>query len=453
MEKRPILALMYDFDKTLSPRDMQEYAFIPAVGMTAEDFWAECNRTMLEYQMDQILAYMYVMFKKARGKFLFTRDTLRELGREVALFPGVEAWFARVNRYAEERGLRPEHYIISSGLKEIIEGTPIAREFEKIYAAEYCYDENNEPFWPAMAVNFTSKTQFLFRVNKGVFDVTDNDRLNEHMPEEKRRVPFRNMIYIGDGLTDVPCMRLVRSNGGHSIAVYQSSRERVNEMLLQGRVDYVLQADYSPGGELEQTVFSVVDQVAAENRTLRLHIESKERAQKEQEEKRRREWEASRKKGGCPMSEIHYAIYAYPFCSLKIGCTDEAIVSITFTTEPSGGELSKLSARADAQLKEYFAGTRKCFDLPLAPTGTEFQKKVWQALQSIPYGETRSYKQLAEELGNDKAARAVGGALNKNPLAIVVPCHRVLGSNGSLTGFAGGTALKAALLKLERKEA
>lgn len=295
MNEQPILAIMYDFDKTLSPRDMQEYAFIPAVGMTGEDFWMECNKTMRENQMDQILAYMYVMFKKAKGKFLFTRDTLRDLGKDVALFPGVKDWFRRINLYAEKRGLKPEHYIISSGLKEIIEGTPISHEFERIYAAEYCYDENNEPCWPAMAVNFTSKTQFLFRVNKGVFDVTDNDRLNEFMPEEKRRVPFRNMIYIGDGLTDVPCMKLVRANGGHSIAVYQDSRERVNDMLMQGRVDYVLRADYSKKSELEETVFAVIDQVAAENRTRSLHVESKERAQQEREEKRKRAWEESRR--------------------------------------------------------------------------------------------------------------------------------------------------------------
>lgn len=295
MTKQPILALMYDFDKTLSPRDMQEYAFIPNVGMTDEDFWAECNHAMREHQMDQILAYMYVMYKKAQGRFLFTRETLQNLGKEVALFPGVKDWFQRVNRYAEKQGLKPEHYIISSGLKEIIEGTPIAHEFERIYAAEYCYDENNVPFWPAMAVNFTSKTQFLFRINKGVFDVTENDRLNEFMPEEKRRVPFRNMIYIGDGLTDVPCMKLVRSYGGHSIAVYQDNRERVNDMLMQGRVDYVLKADYSKKSELEETVFSIINQVAAENRTRFLHVESKERAQREREEKRKQEWEASRK--------------------------------------------------------------------------------------------------------------------------------------------------------------
>ena len=279
MPEKPVLALMYDFDRTLSPRDMQEYAFIPAIGMTPEAFWGECNRMMHDNNMDQILAYMYVMFKKAKGKFLFTRDTLRSLGKDVALFDGVAGWFRRVNDYAEKRGMKAEHYIISSGLKEIIEGTPIAKNFEQIYAAEYCYDDNGEPCWPAMAVNYTSKTQFLFRVNKGVFDVRENDGLNEFMPEDKRRVPFRNMIYIGDGLTDVPCMKLVRTNGGHSIAVYQDKKEKVNELLLQGRVDYVLKADYSKGSSLEKAVFAVIDHAAAVNTTTAMHVFSMEQAQ------------------------------------------------------------------------------------------------------------------------------------------------------------------------------
>ena len=285
MSERPILALMYDFDKTLSPRDMQEYAFIPSIKMTPSDFWAECSRTMSENNMDQILAYMYVMFKKAKGKILFTRETLSALGKDVELFDGVKTWFKRVNSYAEKHGMKAEHYIISSGLKEIIEGTPIAGNFERIYAAEYCYDENGVPCWPAMAVNYTSKTQFLFRINKGVLDVTENDGLNEFMPEYMRRVPFRNMVYIGDGLTDVPCMKLVRTNGGHSIAVYQDSKEKVNNLLLEGRVDYVLKADYSKGTELEKAVFAIIDKAEAVNRTIEMHVQNLEQAKVETKEK------------------------------------------------------------------------------------------------------------------------------------------------------------------------
>jgi len=284
MEKRPILAIMYDFDHTLSPRDMQEYGFIPDLGMEADAFWHKCVTAMKQNQMDQILAYMYMMLEEAKGKLIVNRSMLRALGKDVQLFDGVSDWFARVNEYARSRGLQPEHYIISSGLKEIIEGTPIAKEFKEIYAASFCYDEHGVACWPAMAVNYTSKTQFLFRVNKGVLDVTEHRALNEFMPEEKRRVPFSNMIYIGDGLTDVPSMKLTKLNGGHSIAVWQENEWVSNEMLLEGRVDFAVKADYSKGSEMEKTVFAVIDQIAASAKTAQMHVDACDRAKRTQEE-------------------------------------------------------------------------------------------------------------------------------------------------------------------------
>lgn len=284
MEKTPILAIMYDFDHTLSPRDMQEYGFIPDLGMEADVFWTKCLKAMKRNQMDQILAYMYMMLEEAKGKLIVNRSMLRALGKDVQLFDGVSDWFARVNEYARSRGLQPEHYIISSGLKEIIEGTPIAEEFKEIYAASFCYDEHGVACWPAMAVNYTSKTQFLFRVNKGVLDVTEHRALNEFMPEEKRRVPFSNMIYIGDGLTDVPSMKLTKLNGGHSIAVWQENEWVSNEMLLEGRVDFVVKADYSKGSEMEKTVFAVIDQIAASAKTAQMHVDACDRAKRTREE-------------------------------------------------------------------------------------------------------------------------------------------------------------------------
>ncbi len=278
MAEKPIFALMYDFDKTLSPRDMQEYAFIPDLGMQAEEFWAKCKELELNNNMDQILSYMYVMLREARGKKLLTRDTLSALGKGVELFNGVESWFGRVNAYAEKLGMQAEHYIISSGLKEIIAGTSIAHEFKEIYAAAYLYDEDMVPVWPAMAVNYTSKTQFLFRINKGVLSVTDSKGLNEFMPEDKRRVPFRNMVYFGDGFTDVPCMKLVRENGGHSVAVYQNDKSYADDLLLRGRVDFGINADYSPDSQMEKTVFALLEQAAAVNATMNLHISSLETA-------------------------------------------------------------------------------------------------------------------------------------------------------------------------------
>ncbi|MZQ75388.1 MAG: methylated-DNA--[protein]-cysteine S-methyltransferase [Peptoclostridium sp.] len=112
-------------------------------------------------------------------------------------------------------------------------------------------------------------------------------------------------------------------------------------------------------------------------------------------------------------------------------------------------EETELLNEAAKQLVDYFAGKRKDFELPLSPEGTEFQKLVWEALRTIPYGETRTYKQIAEQIGNPKACRAVGMANNKNPISIIVPCHRVIGSNGRLVGYGGGIELKKKLLELE----
>lgn len=265
MNQKPIVAIMYDFDKTLSPKDMQEYGFISGLGMDSDEFWEKSRINMVTHNMDQILAYMLTILQEAKDKMLLTRDVFNELGKDVKLFNGLNTWFKRVNEYGEKLGVEVEHYIISSGLKEIIEGTEIAREFKEIYAAGYCYNDKNIPIWPAMAVNYTSKTQFLFRINKGVLDVTEHKGLNESTPEDKKRVPFRNMIYIGDGLTDVPCMKLVKGNGGNSIAVYYEEKETADSLIAQGRVDFAVKADYSENSEMEEIIFAILDQIRAVN--------------------------------------------------------------------------------------------------------------------------------------------------------------------------------------------
>jgi 2-hydroxy-3-keto-5-methylthiopentenyl-1-phosphate phosphatase len=271
MNKKPIVAIMYDFDKTLSPKDMQEYGFISELGMKSEDFWEKSRVNMVNHNMDQILAYMLTILQEAEGRMLLTRNVFNEMGRHVKLFDGLDTWFDRINSYGDKLGLKIEHYIISSGLKEIIEGNEIAHNFKEIYAAEYCYNEKNVPIWPAMAVNYTSKTQFLFRINKGVLDVTEHKGLNESTPDDKKRIPFSNMIYIGDGMTDVPCMKLVKINGGHSIAVYHDDRCITDSLISQGRVDFVVNADYSENSEMEKTVYTILNQIAALNKVLELH--------------------------------------------------------------------------------------------------------------------------------------------------------------------------------------
>lgn len=266
--RKPIVALMYDFDKTLCTKDMQEYAFIPKLGMDASDFWRETNELTDREEMDNILAYMFTMVEKAREKKLtVSRDTFQEMGKKVKYFDGVQDWFQRINDFAESNDVRIEHYIVSSGIKEIIEGTSIAKYFKKIYACEFMYDYTGSIQWPKIAVNYTAKTQFLFRINKGVLKVDSKSAkaLNEYTPENERRVPFRNMVYIGDGLTDVPCMKLVKSNGGQSIAVYDESqgKEAAERLKKDDRVNFVAPADYSAGSDMETIVRAIIKKIQA----------------------------------------------------------------------------------------------------------------------------------------------------------------------------------------------
>ena len=276
MKQKPIVAIMYDFDKTLSPKDMQEYGFIDGLGMNSEEFWEKSRLNMVNHNMDQILAYMLTILQEAKGRMPLTRSLFNELGRDVKLFDGIETWFERINLHGEKLGLEIEHYIISSGLKEIIEGTEITNRFKEIYAAEYCYNEKDIPIWPAMAVNYTSKTQFLFRINKGVLDVTEHNGLNESTPDNKKRIPFRNMIYVGDGLTDVPCMKLVKMNGGHSIAVYSEDRSIADSLISQDRVDFVVKADYRENSDMEKTVYTILNQIDAVNKVFELQTKHTE---------------------------------------------------------------------------------------------------------------------------------------------------------------------------------
>ncbi len=266
--QKPLIAFLYDFDKTLCTTDMQDYAFIPSLGMTPAEFWAEANGFGGQNRMDGILAYMYIMLREAeRKKLPFTREDLVEKGRRIELFPGVESWFSRINAFGEAQGVRVEHYVISSGLREIIEGSSISHEFKEIYASEFYYDETGRPVWPKLAVNFTAKTQFVYRINKGVLDVSDDKTLNDSMPDDSKRIPFPNMIYMGDGLSDVPCMKMMRAYGGQAIAVYQgANRSGVEELLAKKRVDFIFPADYREGRALEETVKNIIRKMAVADR-------------------------------------------------------------------------------------------------------------------------------------------------------------------------------------------
>ena len=278
MENAYTVALIYDFDGTLAPGNMQEYDFIPAVGKSNKEFWHEAN-TLAEVQdADPVLAYMARMIQEAQSKGLsLRREAFQESGRNVRYYKGVEGWFARMNAYASERGLRLLHYVNSSGLKEIIEGTSIAGEFKHIYACSFLYNVDGIAYWPAVAVNYTNKTQFIFKINKGVESVYDAQKVNQFMEENRRLVPFKRMIYVGDGTTDIPCMRLVKNFGGHSIAVYnpdeRGKRKEMNTLIRDNRVNYVCEADYSAGSEMDVIVRAIIDKIAADVRLEQLEAQ------------------------------------------------------------------------------------------------------------------------------------------------------------------------------------
>ncbi len=276
-EIKPVVAICYDFDKTLSPDDMQAQGFIQSVGCDVNSFWKESNGRATDNDMDQNLAYMYTMMKKARANVPFTRKNLQDYGSKVTLFPGADTWFERIREYGKEKGVIVEHYIISSGLKEMIEGTKVKDSFEKIYASSFYYDEDGVAIWPAQVVNYTNKTQFLFRIEKGVLDINDSG-VNDYFAPENIRIPFRNMIYIGDSDTDIPCMKLVNSYGGHSIGVFNPStckKEKVYKMMHDNRIKYFAPADYSENTELDRLVKAIIDRTYYNEVLENIHIENK----------------------------------------------------------------------------------------------------------------------------------------------------------------------------------
>lgn len=262
--RKNIIAIMYDFDKTLCTKDMQEYTFIPNLGIEAKDFWTEADKLRQENMMDQVLTYMYLMFQKmANNNRPLKREYLNKMGENIQLFPGVNEWFTRINEYGKEVGMEVEHYIISSGLKEIIEGTEIGKYFKEIYASEFYYNEDGNAVWPRLAVNYTNKTQFLSRINKGVLDISDDASLNKKMLDNERRISTSNMIYIGDGYTDVPCMKLTKDNGGVSIAVYHGeNNDTAKNLLRDERINYMAKADYSLDSEIDKIVHKTIKAMA-----------------------------------------------------------------------------------------------------------------------------------------------------------------------------------------------
>ena len=270
MRRKPIIALIYDFDGTLSPGNMQEFGFIQAIGSTPEEFWTMSDNIARGQDASNILAYMKLMFDEARRHGIQLRhSSFKKFGQHIRFYEGVLDWFRLINRYGESHGVHIEHYINSSGLKEIIEGSPIAHEFKHIFACTYLYDENGIAEWPGIAVDYTAKTQFMFKINKGIFSSRDAKKVNDSTSDDSKRIPFTNMIYFGDGETDVPCMKIVTMFGGNSIAVYDPNnadkKASARKLHRQGRVSFVAPAVYTKESRTYQIVCSIIDKIRVEN--------------------------------------------------------------------------------------------------------------------------------------------------------------------------------------------
>lgn len=266
MDNKKRVVFMYDFDKTLATKYSTEFTFNKMLGVSDKDFWHYCNNVVTkEYNMESNIAFLFTCLMMAKErKIKLTQELLSKLGKDIEFFPGVDKWFTNINKYGKKLGLQVEHYIISSGISEIIEGTNIAKYFNKIFASSYVYDQNGEAFWPRNIVNYTTKTQYIYRIKKNSIDeIWEDTIVNKKIRNKDEVIPFENMIYIGDGFTDVPSMQIVQDNGGNSICVYAEGEQHIADNLLNDeRVNHVAKADYRMGSELTKITKQILDNIA-----------------------------------------------------------------------------------------------------------------------------------------------------------------------------------------------
>ena len=266
------IAIVYDYDQTLSPSYMQDEVVFPTFGIDGKNFWRRCSEFVRDQGYDSELAYMKVLLDTL-GMDRPTNDDLRQLGAKLNFYKGLPEMFDdfRDNLLtAEQRdqGINVEHYIISSGMKVLIEGSRLAPYVRAIFGCEFAEDEQGRITFPKRVISHTQKTQFLFRINKGLLDMAED--VNDHMDADIRPVPFPNMIYLGDGPTDVPCFTVMRKNDGHAIAVYNpDDPERVGfKKCYQlsthaDRVRHIAPADYRRGSHLRLLLEQMVDEIAS----------------------------------------------------------------------------------------------------------------------------------------------------------------------------------------------
>ena len=234
---------------------MQDYAFLPQIGEDPAAFWKEFERACAARKAPIRSSPTCASCTRRRRPrtCASTAPTSCAQGKNVELYAGVADWFDAIGDYvklrSESHGVSLRHYVVSAGLTEIIEGTTIYKRFHNVFASEFWFEAYELPF-PKRVITDTGKTQYLFRINKGLEDLRVG--INEHMDEAERPIPFSNMIYFGDGDTDVPSMAVMRKNGGHAVAVYppDKPKKKCVDLFKAGRCDFFAPADYRRGSDL-----------------------------------------------------------------------------------------------------------------------------------------------------------------------------------------------------------
>ena len=266
--KQNTIALVYDFDGTLIPKTMQDYTIIPRLKLRSEKFWSDIMEEAEATDGEVMMIYMRQLITRANSMNIkITKNEFKMMASKIKYFKGVLTWFDNINKYLKHnhKRIKVAHYVISAGHHEILESTAIRKKLTNVFGSQYYFNEQGHATFPKVVVTDTAKTQFLFRINKGKEKVSDS--INSHMPEELRPIPFENMIYIGDGLTDVPSMALIKKQNGHAVSVYprgsKKQKKVSNDLLAAKRVDFIAEANYTRNSILFKRICLIIDMISA----------------------------------------------------------------------------------------------------------------------------------------------------------------------------------------------
>jgi hypothetical protein len=253
------IALCYDFDGTLCSGYMQDQKLLHDCKIEPKNFWIKVANYAKENHCDPTLAYLMLLEQQMRSAGLkVNAETFKKYGRELKLFKGVNDWFSRIKQFGKLHNIEIQHFIISSGLADVIKGCSFIKDINLVYASSYIYDDG-KGVWPKLSVNYSNKVQFLYRINKGTFDVFDQVGVNAKKDaNDIVNIPFENFIFFGDGETDVPCFSVNQKNSGKNMCIYEKGNEKSfdigKKLYSEGRVHYLLDGDYSENSEIDKLI-------------------------------------------------------------------------------------------------------------------------------------------------------------------------------------------------------